>query len=92
MGDPSLAELFAEASTQGSPNKASKRVISAGSAITSATRLLTGPQTDHPGVKRRWRNVFGGHDGSLLYLACTDWRVIARHLVMRGIGVSRLAG
>ena len=50
-------------------------VIGASSAITSATSLLTGPQIDGPGVKHLWRNGFGGHDDSLLYLVCTDWRV-----------------
>src|ERR1700681_1706364 len=50
-------------------------VIGASSAITSATSLLTGPQIDGPDVKHLWHNGFGGHDDSLLYLACTDWRV-----------------
>src|SRR5487761_1946822 len=50
-------------------------MIGAISAITSATSLLTGLQTDGPGVKRLSRNGFGGHDDSLLYLVCTDWRV-----------------
>ena len=50
-------------------------VIGASSAITSATSLLTGPQIDGPGVKHLWRNGFGGHDDSLLYFVCTDWRV-----------------
>ena len=50
-------------------------VIGAISAITSATSLLTGLQTDGPGVKRLWRNGFGSHDDSLLYLVWTDWRV-----------------
>jgi hypothetical protein len=50
-------------------------VIGASSAITSATSLLTGLQTDGPGVKHLWHNRFGGHDDSLLYLVCTDWRV-----------------
>jgi hypothetical protein len=50
-------------------------VIGAVSAITSATSLLTGLQTDGPGVKRLWRNGFGNHDDSLLYLVWTDWRV-----------------
>jgi hypothetical protein len=49
-----------------------QEVIGARSAITSATSLLTGLQTDGPGVKRLWRNGFGGHDDSLLYLVCTD--------------------
>src|SRR5271170_829162 len=53
-------------------------VIGAISAITSATSLLSGLQTDGPGVKGLWRNGFGGHDDSLLYLACTDWRVTPR--------------
>ena len=52
-----------------------QEVIGASSAITSATSLLTGLQIDGPGVKRLWRNGFGGHDESLLYLVCTDWRV-----------------
>ena len=52
-----------------------QEVIGAISAITSATTFLTGLQTDGPGVKRLWRNGFGGHDDSLLYLVCTDWRV-----------------
>src|SRR5487761_2299853 len=50
-------------------------MIGAISAITSATSLFTGLQTDGPGVKRLSRNGFGGHDDSLLYLVCTDWRV-----------------
>src|SRR5215467_8112305 len=50
-------------------------VIGASSAVTSATSLLTGPQIDGPGVKHLWRCGFGGHDDSLLYLVCTDWRV-----------------
>jgi hypothetical protein len=50
-------------------------VIRAISAITSATSLFTGLQTYGPGVERLWRNGFGDHDDSLLYLVCTDWRV-----------------
>src|SRR6516225_1567373 len=50
-------------------------VIGARAAITSATSLLTGPQIDGPRVKHLRHNGFGGHDGSLLYLVCTDWRV-----------------
>src|SRR6185437_12210968 len=52
-----------------------QEVIGAGSAITSAASLLTGPQIEVPGVEHPWRRGFGGHDGSLLYLACADWRV-----------------
>src|ERR1700722_11562586 len=58
-----------------------QEVFGASSAITSATSLLTGPQIDSPDVKHLWRNGFGGHDDSLLwllyllYLVCTDWRV-----------------
>src|ERR1700733_7426842 len=52
-----------------------QEVVGARSAITSATSLLTGPQIDGPGVKHLWRSGFGGHDDSLLYLVCTDWRV-----------------
>src|ERR1700722_20047044 len=51
-----------------------QEVIGSGSAITSATSLLTGPQIEVPGVEHLWRCGFGGHDDSLLYLACTDWR------------------
>src|ERR1700722_7448807 len=50
-------------------------VIGASSAITSATGLLTRLQIDGPDVKYLWHNGFGGHDDSLLYLVCTDWRV-----------------
>src|SRR5580700_10644214 len=50
-------------------------VIGARSAITSATSLLTGAHIDGPDVKHLWHNGFGGHDDSLLYLVCTDWRV-----------------
>ena len=50
-------------------------VIGAGPAITSATSLLAGPQIDRPAVKHLRRNGSGGHDDSLLYLVCTDWRV-----------------
>jgi hypothetical protein len=54
-----------------------QEVISVGSAVTSATSLLTGPQTDRPGVKHLWHCGFGGHRDSL-YLVCTDWRVTPR--------------
>src|ERR1022692_4294383 len=49
-------------------------LIGAGSAITSAASLLTSPHVDGPGVKHLWHSGFGGHDDSLLYLVCTDWR------------------
>src|SRR6202050_1402026 len=50
-------------------------VIGASAAVTPATGLLTGPQTHSPGGKRFRRKGFGGHEDSLLYLVCTDWRV-----------------
>src|SRR5580704_6671637 len=50
-------------------------VIGARSAVTSATSFLTGLQVDGPDVTHLWCNRFGGHDDSLLYLVCTDWRV-----------------
>src|SRR6202034_1648319 len=50
-------------------------VIGARSAITSATSLLTGPQIDGPGVEHLRHDWFGGHEDSLWYLVCTDWRV-----------------
>src|SRR4029077_530498 len=52
-----------------------QEVIGASSTIASATSLLTGLQIDGPGVKRLWYHGFAGHDESLLYLVCTDWRV-----------------
>ena len=51
-------------------------MIGASSAITSATSLLTGLEIDDPGVMHLSHNGFGGHDDSLLYLVCTDWRVM----------------
>src|SRR5580704_12375282 len=50
-------------------------VIGASAAITSASSLFTGLQIHAPAVKHLWRKGFGGHDDSLLYLECTDWRV-----------------
>src|ERR1700722_11294860 len=50
-------------------------VIGAGSAITSATSLLTGLQVDGPGVQHLWSDGFCSHADSLLYWVCTDWRV-----------------
>ncbi len=60
---------------QGILEQGEQEVIGANSAITSATSFFTGLQTEGPGVKRPWRNGIGGHDDSLLYLVCTDWRV-----------------
>jgi len=55
-----------------------QEVIGAGSAITPSTGLLTRLQVDGPGVQHFWSDGFGGHDDSLLYLVCTDWRVTPR--------------
>src|SRR5580700_8326051 len=52
-----------------------QEVIGAGSAITPAAGLLTGLQIDGPRVMHLGRSRFGGHDDSLPYLVCTDWRV-----------------
>ena len=53
-------------------------VIGASPAVTSAAGFLAGLQSDVPAVKHLWRCGFGDHDGSLLYLVCTDWRVMPR--------------
>src|ERR1700733_6705630 len=53
-------------------------VIGASPAAAPAASLLPGLQKDVPAVKHLWRCGFGGHDGSLLYLVCADWRVMPR--------------
>src|SRR5271169_4660154 len=79
MGLASLLQAHAQHGfDRGILQQGEQDVIGAGSAITSATGLLTGPQIDGPDVKRLWHNGFGGHDDSLLYLVCTDWRVMPR--------------
>src|ERR1700722_7043089 len=50
-------------------------MIGAISPIAPAPSFFAGLETDSPDVKRLWRYRFGGHDDSLLYLVCTDWRV-----------------
>src|SRR5580693_2708995 len=76
MGLASLLQGHAQGDfDRGILQQGEQEVIGAGSAITSATGLLTGPQIDGPRVMHLWPNRFGGHDDSLLYLVCTDWRV-----------------
>src|SRR5580692_3205306 len=79
MGLASLLQAHAQHDfDRGILQHGEQEVISAGPAITPATGLLTGLQIDGPRVMRLWHNGSGGHDGSLLYLVCTDWRVTPR--------------
>jgi len=54
--------------------------IGAISAITLGDEPPHWPQTDGPAVSVAGLNGFGGHYDSLLYLVCTDWRVMPRRL------------
>ena len=78
-GPASLLQAHAQRGfDRGILQQGEQKVVGARSAITSATSLLTGPQIEGPGVMHLWHNGFGGHDDSLLYLVCTDWRVMPK--------------
>src|SRR5271170_3614532 len=79
MGLASLLQAHAQHGFgRGIFQQGEQEVIGAGPAIPSAAGLLAGPQVDGPGVEHLWRDGLGGHDDSLVYLACTDWRVMPK--------------
>src|ERR1700740_2606862 len=79
MGMASLLQNHAQGDfDRGILQQGEQEVIGAGPAITPAAGLLTGLQIDGPRVMHLWPSGFGGHDDSLPYLVCTDWRVTPR--------------